>query len=99
MRFGEHIRQLREKKNLLLRHLASDLDIDTAMMSKIERSERKAKRELIPQLAKLLNTSVTELQTLYMADQIIELIDDEENPQDILNAAEKEINQIKKQDS
>lgn len=96
MRFGEHIRQLREQNNLLLRHLASELDIDTAMMSKIERSERKAKREYIPLLAKLLKASVIELQTLYMADQIIELLDDEENPQAILDAAEKEINQMKK---
>lgn len=96
MRFGEHIRQLREQNNLLLRHLASELDIDTAMMSKIERSERKAKREYIPLLAKLLKASVTELQTLYMADQIIELLDEEDNPQAILDAAEKEINQMKK---
>lgn len=96
MGFGEYIRQLREKNNLLLRYLASELDIDTAMMSKIERSERKAKREHIPLLAKLLNASVIELQTLYMADQIIELLDDEENPQAILDAAEKEINQMKK---
>ncbi|WP_445749308.1 helix-turn-helix domain-containing protein [Polaribacter sp.] len=96
MRFGEHIRQLREQNKLLLRHLASELDIDTAMMSKIERSERKAKREHIPQLAKLLRASVTELQTLYIADQIIELLDDEENPRAILYAAEKEINQMKK---
>lgn len=96
MRFGEYIRQLREQNHLLLRHLASELDIDTAMMSKIERSERRAKREHIPQLAKLLKASVTELQTLYMADQIIELLDDEDNPQAILDAAEKEINQTKK---
>lgn len=96
MRFGEHIRQLREQNNLLLRHLASELDIDTAMMSKIERSERKAKKEHIPLLAKLLNASVVELQTLYIADQIIELLEDEENPQAILDAAEKEINQMKK---
>lgn len=96
MRFGEYIRQLREQNHLLLRHLASELDIDTAMMSKIERSERKAKREHIPQLAKLLKASVSDLQTLYIADQIIELLDDEDNPQAILDAAEKEINQMKK---
>ncbi len=96
MRFGEHIRHLREQNNLLLRHLASELGIDTAMMSKIERSERRAKREHIPVLAKLLNTSVSELQTLYIADQIIELIDEEDNPQAILDAAEKEINNNKR---
>lgn len=76
--------------------MASELGIDTAMMSKIERSERRAKREHIPQLAKLLKAPVSELQTLYIADQIIELLDDEDNPQAILDAAEKEINQMKK---
>ena len=96
MRFGEHIRQLREQNKLLLRHLASQLDIDTAMMSKIERSERKIKREHIPALAKLLKTSVSELQMLFMADQIIELIENEENPEAILDAAEKEIKVYKK---
>lgn len=95
MKFGEHIRLLREKNKLLLRHLASELDIDTAMMSKIERNERRAKREYIPLLAKLLKTTETELQTLYVVDQIMEILHNEEHPDIILKAAEEEINNRK----
>ena len=41
MNFGEHIKQLREQNQLLQRQLANALDMDTAMLSKIERGERK----------------------------------------------------------
>lgn len=46
MNFGEHIKQLREQNQLLQRQVASVLEIDTAMLSKIERGERRAKRSI-----------------------------------------------------
>ena len=61
MKFGEHIKQLREQNHLLQRQLANALDMDTAMLSKIERGERRAKREHIPVLASLLKTNEKEL--------------------------------------
>jgi len=45
MNFGERIKELRESKDLLQRQLAATLEIDTPMFSKIERGERRAKRE------------------------------------------------------
>ena len=51
---GEIIREKREKKRLLLRHVSAQLDIDTAILSKIERGERKATREQITKLADIL---------------------------------------------
>ncbi|HRU17063.1 MAG TPA: helix-turn-helix transcriptional regulator, partial [Bacteroidia bacterium] len=51
---GEIIREKREKKRLLLRHVSAQLDIDTAILSKIERGERKATREQITKLAEIL---------------------------------------------
>lgn len=47
MFFGERIRELRESQGLLQRQLAANLEIDTPMFSKIERGERKAKREQV----------------------------------------------------
>lgn len=44
---GEIIRQLRVKKELSLREIASRLDMDTSFFSKIERNERKATRKQI----------------------------------------------------
>ncbi|MBK9383012.1 MAG: helix-turn-helix transcriptional regulator, partial [Chitinophagaceae bacterium] len=35
--FGERIRELRTKQNMLLRQLASKLDVDTSIISKVER--------------------------------------------------------------
>ena len=72
--FGERIRELRTKQNLLLRQLASQLDVDTSIISKVERGDRQLKKEQIPLLAQILKADVEELQTLYLADQLNEII-------------------------
>ena len=61
MVFSERLKELREQKGLLQRQLASALEIDTPMYSRIERGERKAKREQVILLAKLLETDEREL--------------------------------------
>jgi transcriptional regulator with XRE-family HTH domain len=76
MLFADKIRQLRENNQMLQRQLASALEIDTPMYSKIERGERPAKREQVVLIAKLLNTDEKELLTLWLADQIFSLIED-----------------------
>ena len=45
--FGERIRELRSKQKMLLRQVASQLDVDTSIISKIERGERPIKKEQI----------------------------------------------------
>lgn len=47
MLFANKLKELREEKQLLQRQLASALEIDTPMYSRIERGERKAKREQV----------------------------------------------------
>ena len=51
--FIEKIKQLREERQLPLRKLAAALDIDSATYWKIEKGERRAKKEHIPLIAKL----------------------------------------------
>lgn len=48
--FGKKIRALREAQGLLQRQVAYHLDIDSPMLSNIERGDRRAKREWIPKL-------------------------------------------------
>jgi len=48
---GETIRELREDKELPLRTVAAFLDIDQAILSKIERGQRKPTREQVLTLA------------------------------------------------
>lgn len=90
-KFGELIRQLREQQNILQRQLAAYMDMDTAMLSKIENGSRKAKREQIPLFAKFLNANEKELSTLWLADQIYSLVKDEENAGEALKVAEQEV--------
>lgn len=94
MKFGEHIKQLREQNHLLQRQLANALDMDTAMLSKIERGERRAKREHIPILAVILSTNEKELFTIWLADQVYDILKEEENGIEILKVVSK--NYIKK---
>ena len=47
MLFSERIKELRMQYKLPQRHLAAALDIDTATYCKIEKGERKAKREQV----------------------------------------------------
>lgn len=77
MLFADKIRQLREEKQLLQRQLASALEIDTPMYSKIERGDRPAKREQVIEIAKILNTEVNNLLTLWLADKILDVIENE----------------------
>jgi transcriptional regulator with XRE-family HTH domain len=77
MLFANQIKQLREEKNLLQRQLASALEIDTPMYSKIERGDRPAKREQVVIIAKFLTTDENELLTLWLADKVMEVLEGE----------------------
>lgn len=96
MQFGERIRQLREDKELLQRQLAASLEIDTPMFSKIERGERRAKREQVLKLAELLGTEVNDLLTLWLADQVYDLVKDEDTANAILRVAEEKVKYARK---
>jgi len=77
MLFANQIKQLREENNLLQRQLASALEIDTPMYSKIERGDRLAKREQVVIIAKILNTDENELLALWLADKVLDVIENE----------------------
>jgi transcriptional regulator with XRE-family HTH domain len=72
--FGSKIKMLREKQGLLQRQLAAGLEIDTPMYSKIERGDRRAKREQVIQLAELLGVDEGVLLPIWIADQIIDAV-------------------------
>ncbi len=92
MLFADKIRQLREEKQLLQRQLASALEIDTPMYSKIERGDRPAKREQVVSIAKLLGIDEKELLTLWLTDQIISILANERKVADmVLDMAKKHI--------
>jgi transcriptional regulator with XRE-family HTH domain len=78
MKFIERIRQLREERQLPQRKLAATLDIDTATYCKIEKGERRAKVEQVVVIADLLQTDKEELLALWLADQVAEVVENEQ---------------------
>lgn len=93
--FGTKIRTLREEQNMLLRQLAPLLDMDTAQLSKIERGERNAKKETVLKLADILKVNLDELVTLWLADQIYDVVKDEENALKAMMVAEEKVEYLK----
>lgn len=64
---GELLREKREEKGLLLRHVS--VNLDAAILSKIERSERKATKEQILKLAKIFDLDKDNLLIQYLSEK------------------------------
>ena len=77
MLLGQKIKELRLENGVLQRQLASLLEIDTPMFSKIERGDRRAKRTQVIQIAKYFNVDERELLTLWVADKVLDAVEDE----------------------
>jgi transcriptional regulator with XRE-family HTH domain len=94
--FGNKIRTLREEKQIPQRQLAAALDIDTATYCKIEKGDRRAKREQVRVLADLLEIDSKELICLWSADKVYDIIAEEEEATQILNVVAESIVQYKR---
>ncbi len=95
MSFGKHIKNLREKKEVPLRIIAAELKIDQSTLSKIERGKRAAKKEWLPQIARVFGVNEDSLKEILLSDKIACQIMEEQNPHKILEIAEQKINNLK----
>ena len=86
MLFGKKIRELRDENGVLQRQLAALLEIDTPMFSKIERGDRRAKREQVIKLAEYFHQDEKEMLSLWLADKFIDAVKDEQE-RDLCNDA------------
>lgn len=93
--FGNKIRSLRESKGLLLRQVAANIEIDQALLSKIERSERIATKSQVILLADFFKIDNKELLALWLGEKIAYEIKDEDFANEALKVAEKTINYFK----
>ena len=89
--FGKQIKQLREQKGLLQRQVANQLEMDTPMLSKIERGERNAKREQVNILSKIFNVPEEDLLSLWLADKVYAVVKDEHVALKAIGFAEEEL--------
>lgn len=87
--FGEIIKTERENKGLILRKVASALDIDQAIVSKFERGDRIPSKEQVEKFAAFYNLDKNKLIISWLSDQIANSILYEENIGEVLKVAEE----------
>lgn len=92
---GEKLRHIREEKELPLRKVAALLDIDVAILSKMERGERKITKEVILKLADIYQCNSDELLVSFLSDKILYEIQDEDLGIKALKVAEQRAKYIK----
>lgn len=92
---GLRLRELREKTGLTLRKAAMQADIDVAILSKMERGERKLTKELIFKLAEMYNEKPEKLIIGFLSEKIIYEIKDEELGLEALIVAEDQIKYLR----
>lgn len=93
---GDTIRKLRESKELPLRTVAAFLDIDQAILSKIERSQRRATREQVIKLAAYFKTNENDFLIAWLSDKLLYEVEDEDLALKALQVAEERVRYITK---
>ncbi|MDX9846997.1 MAG: helix-turn-helix transcriptional regulator [Tenuifilaceae bacterium] len=93
--FGDIIRKLREEKRLPLRIVAGVLDTDQAIISKIERGQRRASKEQVIKLAEYFDMDKEILMVAWLSDKIAYELIDEEFAGKALKVAEQKIGYLK----
>lgn len=93
--FGDIIRTAREGKGLFLRQVAAELDIDQAIISKFERTERKPTKEQVLKFAKFYKIDKGELLVAWLSDRVAYELMTEKDHERILIVAEEKIKYLK----
>lgn len=96
---GNTIRKFRADKQLPLRIVADFLDIDQAILSKIERGQRKATREQVVKLAAYFKVKENDLLIEWLSDKLVYEVEDEEMALKALQFAEERVKYFPKTNS
>ncbi len=88
---GEIIRRLREARKLPLRTVAAYLDMDQAILSKIERGQRNISRGQVVKLAAYYEAKEEDLLVAWLSDKLVDEIEDEDLGMKALQVAEEKV--------
>jgi HTH-type transcriptional regulator, competence development regulator len=89
--FGQRLRKLRESNGLLLRQVAANLGMDTALISKFERDERIPGKRHVLAFADYYHVQASELLPEWLSDKIIHDIKHESYANEAIKIAEKKL--------
>lgn len=85
------LKSAREDRKIILRKVASELDIDQSLISKFEKGERKPTKEQLIKLAEFYNLPKQDLLINWFADKIVYELKDVDYANDVLIVAEEKI--------
>jgi transcriptional regulator with XRE-family HTH domain len=88
---GEILREQREAKGLLLREVGADLKMDTALLSKFERDDRKPNKEQVLTFAKYFNANADDFLVAWLSDKLVSDIQNEDLALKAMQVAEEKI--------
>ena len=88
---SEILKSAREERKIILRKVASELDIDQSLISKFEKGERKPTKEQLIKLADFYSLPKQDLLINWFADKILYELKDVDYANDILIVAEEKI--------
>ncbi|HVE60505.1 MAG TPA: helix-turn-helix domain-containing protein [Chitinophagaceae bacterium] len=88
---GGTIKKLREQKQLPLRTVAAFLDIDQAILSKIERGQRKPTRDQVIKLANYFQVKENDLLVAWLSDKLVYELENEAVAARALKMAEEKV--------
>lgn len=89
--FGETIRSLRKDKKLPLQAVAESLGIDLAILSKIERGQRKASRNLVLKMSSFYQVDKDHLMISWLSDKLADELIEEDTALEALKVAEDKV--------
>ena len=99
MRLGESLKRIREKRDVPLRKIAAELDLDQSTLSKIERGERLPKENMLPKIADFYKLKLEELKEDYISEKVLMCIKGKKDPERILELAKQKIQYLRNKNS
>ena len=96
MTLGQKIKELRETSGMFQRQLASILEIGDGFISKIESDQKPLKREHLETISRTFHYPLSELEALWIATKVYDIVRDEKEGLTALKVAEDQMKYNKK---
>ena len=96
---GNILKIARKEKEMILRKVSEEVDIDLSLISKFEKNERKPTRKQLVRLAKFYKLSEQELIINWYSEKIANDLKYTQKTTEILRVAEEKINYYKSQEN
>ncbi len=76
---------------MLQRELATKLEIGEGFLSKVENDQKPLKRDDLKKLGKIFKVPVSDLETLWLANKVYDIVRNEQRGSDALKVAEEQL--------